>query len=208
MIRTDVGHGRGWLDAPAAASLARVDSALGRPLDVNSAGRTPEEQQEMVDRMNAGGPFALPVGESVHEDGYAVDSDDADNLVELLAEHGWIRTALARGEWWHVEYFPHRDQHINDKTPSKRKRGGDMAAQYYRRAKGGQIARFADGVKIFGSAEDYERHRIVVLELLRKQPELKGSVTAPPALTADARNFVNLSDHDWFIQIAVHGGTY
>lgn len=117
--RTDLSGGRGWLRTDAAESIARIDAALGRLLDINSAGRTPTEQQEMVDRMHAGGPFALPVGTSPHEAGTAVDSDDLahDEHVDLLADHGWIRDALHRGEWWHAVYSPERDRHKHEGTP-------------------------------------------------------------------------------------------
>ncbi|WP_345751373.1 hypothetical protein [Microbacterium rhizophilus] len=116
MIRTDLGHGRGWLSRPAAESVLRIDEQLGRPADSNSAGRDPQEQQQMVDRMNAGGPFALPVGTSEHESGNAWDSDEwlDPAAAAVLEDNGWRRTALARGEWWHAEYYPYLDNHIND----------------------------------------------------------------------------------------------
>jgi hypothetical protein len=114
MIQTDIGYGRGWLDAPAAASLRRVDAAIGRPLDVNSAGRTHEEQAEARRKYENGGPYAAPVGESPHEFGNAVDTDD--RFISLMAEHGWSRPLS--GEPWHFVYYPSRDNHINEGVPA------------------------------------------------------------------------------------------
>jgi len=115
MQRTDLGHGRGWLDAAAAASLARVDRALGHPIQVTEAGRTGERQQELRDLYEAGkGNYAAPRGESPHEDGNAIDTNE--RLVALLAEHGWKRTLDF--EPWHFVYNPARDQHRNDPAPT------------------------------------------------------------------------------------------
>lgn len=113
----DIGHGRGRLAPSAAASLRRVDAALGRALDVNSAWRDPVLQQRMFEAWEAfiagRGPRpphgrALPPSRSVHCRGMALDTDD--HLVAVLADHGWFRTAS--DEPWHFEYDPARDNHI------------------------------------------------------------------------------------------------
>lgn len=129
----DIGGGRGRLTPRAAASLRRVDRALGRPLDVNSAWRDPAVQQRLRDAyiryLNGGpwAPIALDPDDSVHCDGEAVDSDDGYNTaaVSLLAEHGWRRTVYRKvnGVWkliepWHFEYFHARDKHRFDPAPA------------------------------------------------------------------------------------------
>ncbi|WP_417561874.1 M15 family metallopeptidase [Microbacterium sp.] len=124
----DIGGGRGRLAPVAAASLHRVDAALGRLLDVNSAWRDPKMQQKLYDAYEAylaGGPWAaiaLKPSESIHPRGYAVDTDDhSPAMVRLLLEHGWVQTVYrwVNGRWtlvepWHFEYQQARDQHRND----------------------------------------------------------------------------------------------
>lgn len=128
MQATDLGHGRGWLDAAAAASVRRVDHALGHPAQITEAGRTWARQNQHFQayrRYLAGGPWAPialdPDAPSIHQLGEAVDSDEWQEHVALLAEHGWVRTVYRGGklvEPWHFEYFAHRDQHRNDPTPT------------------------------------------------------------------------------------------
>lgn len=114
MQRTDLGHGRGWLDAPAAASLARIDRAIGHALQITEAGRTGERQQELRDLYEAGnGSYAAKRGESPHEDGTAIDTNER---IALLTEHGWRRTLSF--EPWHYVYNAARDRHRNDPAPA------------------------------------------------------------------------------------------
>lgn len=117
MIVTDIGYGH-WLDAGAAASFFRVCAAIGRRLDVNEAGRTYEQQAKFRWEYEnvPGAPFALPAGTSIHEFGRAIDTDD--RFIELMRDHGWIRTALARNEPWHFEYFIEHDNHRYEGIPS------------------------------------------------------------------------------------------
>lgn len=116
MQTTDLGYGNGlWLDAPAAASLWRINGAIGRRLDINEAGRTWAQQNRFrQDYLNGvpGAAFALPPGTSIHEQGRAVDTDD--RFIDLMADHGWFRTALARNEPWHFEYDESRDNHSHE----------------------------------------------------------------------------------------------
>lgn len=114
MQRTDIGHGRGWLRADAAASIRRIDHALGRPLDSNSAGRTAAEQAEARRKFFAGGPYAAPVGTSPHEFGTAIDTDD--RFIALMADHGWSRPL--KTEPWHFVYNPTRDNHRYEGVPA------------------------------------------------------------------------------------------
>ncbi len=121
---TDIGGSRGWLDAPAAASLRRVDAAIGRLLDVNSAGRTRAEQEEARRKYEAGGAYAALPGTSPHEFGNAVDTDD--RFIELMAEHGWSRPLSS--EPWHFVYYPARDKHINQPVFAGKPASGSTAS--------------------------------------------------------------------------------
>lgn len=108
---TDIGHGRGWLNADAAASLRRVDAQIGHPLQVTDAGRTWEQQAELRRLYEAGrGSFAALPGESPHEAGNAIDTNE--RLVEILHDHGWRRPLAF--EPWHFVYWPNLDNHINE----------------------------------------------------------------------------------------------
>lgn len=116
----DLGYGRGWAADDAARSIFRIDSQLGRPADINEAGRSAEDADAnyaaWINYQNGGpwAPRALPASESVHCRGEAADSDDwrDDSAASVWQANGWVRTAS--DEWWHAEYFPDRDQHIND----------------------------------------------------------------------------------------------
>lgn len=128
MIRTDLDHGRGWLDAQAAESIARIDRQLGRPADINDAGRSAVQADAnhaaWLAYQNGGpwAPYALPSWQSVHCRGEAADSDDWYDVAAAAVwrENGWVQTARYdddRDEPWHGEYSPQRDQHINDPEP-------------------------------------------------------------------------------------------
>lgn len=129
----DIGHGRGRLAPHAAASLRRVDAALGRPLDVNEAWRSPEQADAnyaAYQRYLNGGPWApiaLPSWASVHCAGEAVDTDDGYNswAIGILNDHGWFTTVYrwVNGVWtlvepWHFEYFIDRDNHRYSGAPA------------------------------------------------------------------------------------------
>lgn len=126
------GRSRGRLASDAAASLRRVDRALGRPADVNEAWRSPEQADANYDAYLAylrGGPWApigLPAKDSIHCRGYAVDTDDtSDAQMRVWNDHGWFWTVYrwVNGvytlvERWHLEYDRNRDKHLNDPTPA------------------------------------------------------------------------------------------
>ncbi|WP_096359443.1 hypothetical protein [Microbacterium sp. TPU 3598] len=131
MQRVELSGGRGWLDAPAAASVHRIDEQLGRLADVNDAGRSPEQADKNYAAWIAylaGGPkapYALPASKSVHCQGLAVDSDDWYNAraAAIWRENGWKQTARypnnpKKDEPWHGEYFPAIDQHRNKPASS------------------------------------------------------------------------------------------
>ncbi|MFJ2532794.1 M15 family metallopeptidase domain-containing protein [Microbacterium maritypicum] len=131
MQKVELSGGRGWLDAPAAASVHRIDQQLGRLADINDAGRSPEQADKNYAAWIAylaGGPkapYALPASKSVHCQGLAVDSDDWYNAraAAIWRENGWKQTARypnnpKKDEPWHGEYFPALDQHRNNPASS------------------------------------------------------------------------------------------
>lgn len=144
LIKTDIGHGRGWLAPAPAASLRRIDAQLGRPADINEAGRSPEQADEnrrkwlAYERYLKGGPwapkapYALGSDQSVHCWGYAADTDDSYNAraAAVWLDNGWGQTALypnnpAKHEPWHREYREDRDNHRFDGKPA----GGSGATE-------------------------------------------------------------------------------
>lgn len=123
-IRKGVGY------APAAAaSMLRLEAALGRPHISNSSYRDWDEQQKMHDDfqrwIKGQGPYpdhsyALPPDKSKHCQGLADDSPEwtSRSYIDLAADHGWIRTAAGDPtERHHFEYQEWRDNHKNDPTP-------------------------------------------------------------------------------------------
>lgn len=125
MQTTDLGHGRGWLDAQAAASIERIDAEIGHPLQITEAGRTRAQQLEHWNTYQRfGKPIALHPdgppkgnGPSIHQAGEAVDSDEAQQFVDLMNRHGWKQTVYRNGKLigpWHFEYDPANDQHLGE----------------------------------------------------------------------------------------------
>lgn len=116
---TQLSNGRGWLDADAAASLHRIDAALGHPMQVTEAGRTwARQNQHYQAYLNGTGALALhPDTPSVHQLGNAIDTDEGQSHLDLLEDHGWIRTVFRNGrliEPWHYEYSRDRDNHYDE----------------------------------------------------------------------------------------------
>lgn len=141
LIKTDLGHGRGWASPSAAASIRRIDAQLGRLADINEAGRSPEQANKnraawlAYDRYLKGGPwapkapYALGADQSVHCWGGAADSDDwyDPRAAAVWRDNGWRQTAryfdskgrpTAKDEPWHGEYSEHLDNHHNDPVPA------------------------------------------------------------------------------------------
>lgn len=135
--QTDLGYGRGWLDAPAAASIKRIDRAIGHALQITEAGRSFFRQREhWLKYLRDGYPIALnPDTPSEHQKGKAIDSDEAQNFVGLMEEHGWFRTVYrwVNGKWtlverWHFEYFINKDKRrFDNPTPARRPEEDDMS---------------------------------------------------------------------------------
>lgn len=132
---TTLSHGRGWLDSEAAASIHRIDAELGHALQITDAGRTRAQQEEEYakDPDNA-----APPGESPHESGKAVDSNEARHHEEMMRRHGW-RRPLPR-EWWHWVYWRDLDQHRNDHTPTNTPTLLEEEMKHYRLADDGNGA--------------------------------------------------------------------
>jgi hypothetical protein len=116
----DLGGGRGWLDRAPAESVFRIDQQLGHLLQITDAGRTWDQQdREYQTYLRVGYPIALnPDTPSIHQRGGAIDSNEAQQILAIMADHGWIRTVYrwVNGLWtlveeWHFEYFLERDNH-------------------------------------------------------------------------------------------------
>ena len=125
--QVDLGYGRGWLDADAAASIRRIDAALGHPLQITEAGRSFfTQEQHWLKYLRDGWPIALnPNTPSEHQKGKAIDSNEAQRNQSLMEEHGWRRTVYrwVNGKWtlvepWHYEYFINLDRHRNEAPAS------------------------------------------------------------------------------------------
>jgi len=125
-VQVELGGGRGWLDAAPAASIRRIDAALGHRVQITEAGRSFFTQEEhWLKYLRDGYPIALnPNTPSEHQKGQAVDSNEFQRNQTLVEEHGWRRTVYrwVNGKWtlvepWHYEYFAHLDKHINDHVP-------------------------------------------------------------------------------------------
>ena len=131
----DLGHGRGWLNASAAASIFRIDRQIGHPLQITEAGRTWAQQNEHYQRyLRDGYPIALsPDTPSVHQEGEAIDSDEAQTIPALMDANGWLLTVFRNGkliEPWHREYFIEHDQHLYDPAPKPRTEEDEMTISY------------------------------------------------------------------------------
>lgn len=112
--------------AEAAASMVRLERALGRQHDCNSSYRDYYTQLSMWRAWQAyvagTGPYpghsrALHPDASMHCQGLADDSDDwmTSGYIALAADHGWIRTAANDPtERHHFEYQSWRDNHRNE----------------------------------------------------------------------------------------------
>lgn len=111
----DLGGGRGWLNDGPAASIKRIDAALGHRMQITEAGRTWAQQNAHYQRyLKYGSPIALRPGTSLHEKGSAIDTNEGQNHIALLQSHGWRRTVYRNGklvEPWHFEYFAGEDKY-------------------------------------------------------------------------------------------------
>jgi hypothetical protein len=136
----DLGHGRGKLALDAARSIFRIDRQIGHPQQITEGYRTPEKANENHRKyqawLNGTGPWApigYPAEMSVHCRGEAIDTNE--QRVEILADHGWIRTVYrwVNGvytlmEPWHFEYDISRDNHRGEHIPLNK--GADGVWRY------------------------------------------------------------------------------
>jgi hypothetical protein len=112
-VTTELGYGRGWAADDAAQSIFRIDTALGRPLQITSAGRTKAQNDALIARWNAGDRTGLsykPSATSPHLSGEAIDSNDHAWLLAHGAEFGFIHDVA--GDLVHFVYHANRDTHI------------------------------------------------------------------------------------------------
>ena len=173
-------HGRGWLNAAAAASLGRVDRAIGHPLQITEAGRSRAGQQAHWDRyvryLNGGpwAPLAAKPGTSPHEFGNAIDTNE--RLVALLAGHGWSRPL--KSEPWHFVYNPNNDKHRYDPAPAGEEEDDDMFTDRDRANLDKLAARMDDSVlpnfdvikpQVFGITERLDESVLPTLTIMRAQ---------------------------------------
>ena len=176
---TQLSDGRGWLNAPAAASLGRVDRAIGHPLQITEAGRSKAEQRAHYDRYMRylrGGPWAplaAAPGSSPHEFGNAIDTNE--RLVSLLAGHGWSRPL--KSEPWHFVYNPNNDRHRFDPAPAGQEED-DMFTEEDRKLLNTLAARMNDSVlpnidvikpNIAGTIERLDESVLPTLTIMRAQ---------------------------------------
>ncbi|UDL16407.1 endolysin [Microbacterium phage Zooman] len=128
----DLGGGRGWLNDGPAASIRRIDAALGHRMQITEAGRTWAQQNVHYQRyLKYGSPIALKPGTSLHEKGSAIDTNEGQNHIALLQSHGWRRTVYRNGklvEPWHFEYFPNEDKYRGSSTGGSASGGPSITA--------------------------------------------------------------------------------
>lgn len=122
-VIVNLGGGRGLLREEPAKSLARIDRKLGHRMQITEALRSWAQQNEHYQTyLKYGRPIALnPNTPSIHQLGYAIDSDEAQNHIALMEDHGWRRTVYrwVDGVWtlierWHFEYNESLDNHRHE----------------------------------------------------------------------------------------------
>lgn len=114
-MTTDLGHGRGWLADDAAKSVFHIDAALGRPLQITSAGRTKAENDALIARWNSGNRAGLtyqPSPTSPHLSGLALDTNDHAWMLAHGAPYGWIHDIP--GDLVHFVYHANKDTHTGE----------------------------------------------------------------------------------------------
>lgn len=157
----DLGGGRGWLNDAPAASLFRIDGALGHRMQITEAGRTRAQQQAHWDRYRRyGSPIAARPGTSLHEKGSAIDTNEGQNHVALLQSHGWRRTVYRNGklvEPWHFEYFPNEDRYRSGSGAGSASNDTLNRQNWLRVARGENIA--ADGQYGPATKAAYQRYQ-------------------------------------------------
>lgn len=109
-----------WLQDDAAASLERLEADHG-VIRINSAGRSVEEQRELIRRWRVGGTYnrppylyrpAEPAETSLHvrDGGVALDVPDIGQMLSF-GDYGWVQN-YASTDPVHFEYVKSRDRHL------------------------------------------------------------------------------------------------
>lgn len=113
-----VNHPGKWLRKAAADSLARFEAKHGI-ISVNSAGRTVGEQQDLINRYDAGGTFNRPPylfnpfrpaekGNHVINGGQAIDTNHTAVMLKYGKKYGWYH--LYDYDIPHFEYIESKDK--------------------------------------------------------------------------------------------------
>lgn len=98
-------------------------------------------------------------------------------------------------------------------APPKRQNGSGNMAQYARNSDTGEVARLAESVvTVFGSRLDYVQHRETISALINGDPtgqnqkaHAAGMLVYPPDFD-NPKNFVNLDQAHWDLELAVRKG--
>ncbi len=106
--KVSIGDGR-WLSGDAGQAFMRAKaqaSAAGVDIQVNSAGRTFEEQTRLFNELNGVSPVAAP-GTSNHESGAAIDIQNYDQAKPFLEANGFVHgdgNGPIANDLWHFKY--------------------------------------------------------------------------------------------------------
>lgn len=107
-----------WLADDAADSINRYEAANGI-IHLTDAGRTVQQQQDLIDRWNRGGssnrpPYLfqpyMPAPTGPHVGGHAIDTDHAAQFASNSGPYGWVHN-LPGNDPVHFIYDASRDQH-------------------------------------------------------------------------------------------------
>lgn len=117
MSKALVNHPGMWLGDAEADSLARWEAAKGR-LNLTDAGRTVQQQQDLIDRWNRGGaanrpPYLyqpyMPAASGPHVGGHALDTSEVARAKAQGPEFGWLHDVASDDV--HFVYHAAADQH-------------------------------------------------------------------------------------------------
>lgn len=179
-VIVNLGGGRGFLREAPAKSLARIDRVLGHRMQTTETLRSWAQQNAHWQHyLKHGAPIALhPDTPSIHQLGAAIDSDEAQNHIALMEEHGWRRTVYrwVGGVWtlverWHFEYKESLDKHRREVVRLVRSSSG--AWHLPDPLSGGNTAPEIppveapeeDTMKIFGYPNPEDRNRTYYVEM-------------------------------------------
>lgn len=149
-MATLTNHPDMWLADNAAASFERWESDHG-VLNLSDAGRSDDEQRELIRRWNAGGKYNRPpylyqpAWPSPHQSGLALDTPEHDRFGATCGAYGWRFNIPS--DPVHAIYEEKNDQHINRANPLNLPKGMiDMGARAIRNDSTGEIRAYSDNV--------------------------------------------------------------